>query len=66
MLEMKFCNKILTNGPTHEERKVVVKVEDENEAFSKTRIDRLVKMFEEKMVLNEVKQARISSPKRVG
>ena len=63
---MKFYNNNLSNGPTFDGRKVAVKVEDENEAFSETRVDELVKMFEEKMVLNEVKQARIYFPKRVG
>lgn len=65
---MEFCKKILWSDHTLDDRReVAIKVEEvKNEAFSKTQVDGLVKIFDKKMVLNVEKQARNSFPKRVG
>ena len=63
---MEFGNKILGNDHTHDKRKVDVKLEDENEIFPETRVDGLVKMFEEKLILNDEKQSRNFSPRGWG
>lgn len=62
---MDVSYKILSIGHTHDRREVI-KVEDEIESFPKNRVNDLVKMFEENMVLNKVKQTRDTSSMRSG
>lgn len=52
---MEFSNKIFGNDHTHDRRKVTVKIENKNDTFFETRMDGLMTIFEEKMILNNEK-----------